>query len=187
MTNSGTTYIGTRDIPTTDLTPYPGNAKHGDVNAIRGSLRRNGQYRSLVVQSAPDGRQIVLAGNHTLQALILEGHPTARCEIVECDDQTARRINLADNRTADLGGYDTDALVELLSYLDNDYEGTGYTQKDIDALIEPYDQPPEEGDADTDDTEPVWGVLIECDHEQQQTQLLERLVAEGHRARALLG
>lgn len=133
----GTTYLGTRDVPTVDLTPFPGNAKRGDVDTIRGSIRRNGQYRSLVVRSAPDGRLIVLAGNHTLQALILEGHPTARCEIVECDDDTARRINLADNRTAELGDYDRDGLAELLSYLDGDYEGTGYTDEYVQALITP--------------------------------------------------
>lgn len=128
-------YVLTRDVPLDELTPFPGNAKRGDVDAIRSSLRRNGQYRSLIVREVPDGPLIVLAGNHTLQALTAEGHTTARCELITCDDATARRINLADNRTAELGTYDNDALAELLSYLDDDYEGTGYTQRDIDALL----------------------------------------------------
>lgn len=148
------TYVRTADIPLDELTPFPGNAKRGDVDTIRASLRRNGQYRSLVVREIPNGPLIVLAGNHTLQALTAEGHPTARCEIVLCDDHTARRINLADNRTAELGTYDNDALAELLSYLDGDYDGTGYTDDDIQALI----TPPDITDLDPeDDEEPAPG------------------------------
>jgi site-specific DNA-methyltransferase (adenine-specific) len=129
------TYVRTADIPLDELTPFPGNAKRGDVDQIRASLRRNGQYRSLVVREIPNGPLVVLAGNHTMQALAGEGHATARCEVVLCDDATARRINLADNRTAELGEYDNDALAELLSYLDGDYEGTGYTDADINELL----------------------------------------------------
>lgn len=135
MTAYPSTYQRTANIPLDELTPFPGNAKRGDVDTIRASLRRNGQYRSLVVREIPDGPLIVLAGNHTMQALAAEGHATARCEVVLCDEDTARRINLADNRTAELGEYDDDALAELLSYLDGDYEGTGYTEADIDELL----------------------------------------------------
>jgi len=140
------TYVRTADIPLDELTPFPGNAKRGNVDQIRASLRRNGQYRSLVVREIPNGPLVVLAGNHTMQALQAEGQPTARCEVVVCDDATARRINLADNRTAELGEYDNDALADLLSYLDGDYEGTGYTADDVDALLD-Y---PEEPEARTD-------------------------------------
>lgn len=140
--DTGVTYIRTADIPLDELTPFPGNAKRGDVDTIRGSLRKNGQYRSLVVREIPDGPLIVLAGNHTMQALQAEGATTARCEVVLCDDATARRINLVDNKAAELGGYDNDALAELLSYLDGDLEGTGYTQDDVDALLE-YPEEPE--------------------------------------------
>jgi ParB-like chromosome segregation protein Spo0J len=183
--DAGVTYVRTADIPLDELTPFPGNAKRGDVDAIRKSLRRNGQYRSLVVREIPDGPLIVLAGNHTMQGLAAEGHETARCEVVVCDDNTARRINLADNRTAELGENDKDALAELISYLDGDYEGTGYTDEDVAALIVPP-QLPEEGDAPIEDTEATWGVIVECLDEQQQTELLERLAAEGRRVRALM-
>ena len=54
------------------------------------------------------------------------------------------RINLADNRLAELGGYDDDALVELLSYLDEDYEGTGWTAEDVRKLIDVPDFEPED-------------------------------------------
>lgn len=129
-------WIETSDIALANLTRFPGNARRGSVEEIQASIRRHGQYRSLVVRE-DNGELVILAGNHTRDALAAEGHATARCEIIKCTDDEARRINLADNRLAELGDYDTDALVELLSYLDGDYEGTGYTDGDVEAMLEP--------------------------------------------------
>ena len=56
----------------------------------------------------------------------------------------------ADNRLAEIGGYDDDELVELLSYLDDDYEGTGWTAEDVNALIEPFSPEPSLGLTDPD-------------------------------------
>ncbi|MGW1352809.1 hypothetical protein ACWCQE_26605 [Streptomyces sp. NPDC002409] len=177
---SQATYVGTATLPLTALTLYPGNPKRGDIGTILSSLRRHGQYRSLVVQSIEPPQDatptdpiavplplsaqcFVLAGNHTVQALSHHGRgdcgytfteygtlrpcgicdndpgwvPAARCELVRCDEDTARRINLIDNRAADLGTYDQDDLAELLSYLDEDYEGTGYQPADIERLLAP--------------------------------------------------
>lgn len=143
------TYVETRDIPIAELTRFPGNAKRGDVGKIRESIRRNGQYRALVVRQCDDGL-VILAGNHTHDAIAAEGHATARCEIVTCDDTTARRINLADNRTAELGEMDNDALAELLSYLDGDYEGSGYDEAFVEALIDGPEPNPAAGLTDSD-------------------------------------
>jgi ParB-like chromosome segregation protein Spo0J len=142
---TGVTYLRTTDVPLDELTPFPGNAKRGDVDQIRASLRRNGQYRSLVVREIPDGPLIVLAGNHTMQALTAEGHHTARCEIVLCDDATARRINLVDNRAAELGDYDNEALAELLEPMAHDLDGTGFTSEYLDDLLANL-APPEHDD-----------------------------------------
>ena len=153
------TYLRTEDLPLDALTPYPGNAKVGDVPTILESLCRNGQYRGIVVRETEDGR-VVLAGNHTLQAIAAHGpgdcgltvkvgdeerpcglcgnqpwDPVARCELVACDDVTARRINLVDNKSATLGGWDETALAELLDSLEDDYTGTGYTDTDLTDLV----------------------------------------------------
>lgn len=145
---TGAEFTGIRDVPLSELTRFPGNARRGDVAAIRESVRRNGQYRALVVRDTGSDL-VILAGNHTFDALQGDGYAAARCEILRCDDATARRINLADNRTAELGDYDNDALVELLSYLEEDYEGTGWTAEDVEALLTPPDElPPGNGDPD---------------------------------------
>ncbi|TDC28487.1 hypothetical protein E1211_27780 [Micromonospora sp. 15K316] len=159
-------YQRTGVYPLADLTLFPGNARRGDPELILTSLRRNGQYRALVVRDEGDGQLTILAGNHTAQALERHGpgpcdyRPTvrgvnrpcgvcrnepwelsARAEVIVCDDDTARRINLVDNRAADQGAYDNDALTELLSYLDGDYEGSGYAEADVEDLLRLVEPP----------------------------------------------
>jgi len=128
-------YVSTRRVPIEKLTPFPGNARRGNVEELRASIRRHGQYRALVVRDMGDGELVILAGNHTSEALTLEGHTAARCEIVTCDDDEALRINLADNRLSDLGEYDDVSLVDQLSQLAGDLEGIGYTADDLHRLM----------------------------------------------------
>lgn len=128
-------YLGTKRVPLAKLTRFPGNARRGDVETIRASIRRHGQYRSVVVRVLDGGNMVILAGNHTHDALELEGHSHARCELLTCDDDEATRINLADNRLADLGDYDDVALIEQLSALAGDLDGIGYTEDDLHRLM----------------------------------------------------
>lgn len=137
------TYRETRDVPTSALTRYPGNARRGNVDEIRASIRRHGQYRALVVRDTGD-EYVILAGNHTFDAIQAEGHASVRIELIACDDDEAARINLADNRLAELGDYDEQALAELLESLDGDYEGTGYAEEDLTALLADVQELPAE-------------------------------------------
>lgn len=130
------TYRETLVTPLAGLHHFPGNANRGDVPKIRESLRRTGQYRALIVRrDADDGTLTVLAGNNTMDALRAEGASHARVEIHECDDATALRINVADNRIARDAVIDEDALLEQLSFLEGDYAGTGFTQGEINYLL----------------------------------------------------
>ncbi|MFC8723727.1 hypothetical protein [Streptomyces bacillaris] len=156
---SQATYVRTEAVPIDRLKPFPGNAKKGDIPSILGSLRRNAQYRAVVARQ--EGRKLtVLAGNNTLAALTSHGPgncgitfthgtdtlpcgicrnaenylPVLRTEIVKCDDDTATRINLADNKTAKGGSYDTAALAELLDGLD-DLDGTAYDADELDEIL----------------------------------------------------
>lgn len=125
-----------RSIPVGDLSPHHKNARRGDVKAIAASLSKTGQYRPLVVNEGTlTGRPFeVLAGNHTLAAAKSLGWSEVDVTIVDVDDETATRILLADNRTADLGEYDDEALVQLLEDLD-ELDGTGYTGDDLAGLL----------------------------------------------------
>lgn len=121
--------------PIVDLVPHPENPRQGDVGAIHTSIEANGFYGAIVVQKAT---QHVLRGNHTLQAAVHAGAQTVPVLEVDCDDETALKILLADNRTADLASYDDPALLDLLLRIGGeDHErlvGTGYDADDVDAL-----------------------------------------------------
>jgi len=118
------------DILETDvnlLKEYPNNARRGDVSVLVESLKVNGQYRPIVVQKSTN---YVLAGNHLLRASKQLGWEKINAVIIDCDDEKALKIVLADNRTADLGDYNEDLLKTLLESLD-DFNGTGYTEQDL--------------------------------------------------------
>lgn len=123
-------------VPVSDLRTFHRNPRQGDVTAIQRSLRVNGQYRPLVVnRGTHTGRPSeVLAGNHTLMASREEGMDRVAVVWVDVDDDQCSRIVAADNRTADLGGYDERLLAELLGDLP-DLDGTGYDPGDLDALV----------------------------------------------------
>ena len=135
-------YEETKDFPLSKLKSFPGNARRGDTDAIAESVTENGQYRSLIVRRSDDGSHVVLAGNHTMAALHQLGRKTARVEIITCDDATATKINLVDNRLPDSGGYDDGALTALLQSLD-DLGGTGYDPDDLDDLLAKIGDVPE--------------------------------------------
>lgn len=124
--------------PITDLAPYPGNARRGNVELIADSLRRLGQYRPIVANTrdAPRGKTgTVLAGNHTLQAAQSLGWTHIDVHWVDVDPDTAQRIVLVDNRANDKAGYNLEALIDLVTDLP-DYDATGYTQDDVDRMLD---------------------------------------------------
>jgi ParB-like chromosome segregation protein Spo0J len=142
--------LGSREIPIASLTFLARNPRRGDEGKIRESVRRLGQYRSVVVRDT-GGDLVVLAGNHTVRAMRAEGHETAYCGVIRCTDDEARRVAAADNRLGELPDpqtgerYDGDALAELLSGLDGDLDGTGWTEEDLVGLLAEDDPDPTGG------------------------------------------
>jgi ParB-like chromosome segregation protein Spo0J len=135
-----TEYVETRMIPLAQLQPFPGNARLGNRTKLLESLEENGQYRSLIVRQVGT-ELIVLAGNNTMAALEQRGDESARCEIVTCDDQTALRVNLVDNKSNDEATYDDQARHALLLLLDGELQGTGYEEDEVDAIIARFEEP----------------------------------------------
>lgn len=112
------------------LRSYGKNPRKGNVSAIVESLKQNGQYRPIVVQKKT---RTVLAGNHTLLAAKALGWKTIDVVYVDVDDEEAKRIVLADNRTNDLATYDYEVLGEILASLPS-VAGTGYSDADVAVL-----------------------------------------------------
>lgn len=107
-------------VPIDGLEPDPANARtHGtdDLAALSGSLRQYGQRTPLVVNRESS---IVLKGNGTLASARQLGWTHLAVVWVEDDPHTAAGYAIADNRTAELAGWDTDRLKELLAELDSE-------------------------------------------------------------------
>jgi ParB-like chromosome segregation protein Spo0J len=124
-------------VPIDSLQGLPGNPRVGDVDAVAASLDRFGQRKPIVVRK-DDGT--IIAGNHTWQAAKQLGWSEIAVAYVGDDDVTAQAYALADNRTAELGSYDEEALAALIKTVgDVDVDlllSTGWNQKQYEDLVE---------------------------------------------------
>ena len=129
-------------LPLADLHLYRTNPRRGDTAAIAASLGKRGQYKPIVVNVGTlTGRPMeILAGNHTYLAAASLGWESMDVVTVDVSDDEAAQIVLADNRLADLGGYDDADLLATLETAGS-LEATGYTDQDLTALLRALDEP----------------------------------------------
>ena len=117
-------------VPIGSLKQHPRNPRRGDVKAITESLLRFGQLKPVAFQ---ESTKHIVAGNHTqLAAIEMEWTHLAALG-AEMTDEEALAFLIADNRTADRGGYDTEALSSALQDLrkNGKIAGTGYTADEL--------------------------------------------------------
>lgn len=109
---------------------HPANPRRGDHDAIVKSIRNNGVYSPIKVQRSTG---YVLAGNHTLDAILDQGGTSAPWVWLDVDDAEARRIMLDDNHVGELGGYDDRMLLESLraAQAAGDLLDTSYVAEDL--------------------------------------------------------
>ena len=123
--------------PISQLTLLPGNPRRGDVEAVKASLDKFGQRKPIVVRKSD---RVVIAGNHTLQAAQALGWSEIAVVWVDDDDTMSKAFALADNRTAELGDYDEDALAALIGEvgaLDPELlEATGWDSESVSELLD---------------------------------------------------
>lgn len=177
-------------LATADLTTFYKNPRTGNIQAIAESLSRHAQYRPIVVnEGSLTGRPFeVLAGNHTMLAARQLGWPAIQAWVIDVDDDAAGRIVAADNRLADLGGYDDDVLTELLSDL-GDLAGTGYTDEELGRMIAGSAEVPGSADEFVDkpgvDVENQYGVIVICGTEAEQALVYDELAGKGREVRVV--
>lgn len=97
--------------PIDDLNLLPGNPRRGNVEAVARSLEAFGQRKPVVARRSD---RVVIAGNHTLQAAQSLGWSEIAVVWVDDDETMSKAFALADNRTAELGDYDQQALADLI-------------------------------------------------------------------------
>ena len=125
-------------VQTSSLSMDPSNVrKHNERNldTIKASLTKFGQQKPIVV----DAKGVVLAGNGTLAAARALGWKEIQVVRTDLEGAAAVAYAIADNRTAELAEWDTEALATTLAALQNDEEFdhlvAGFTDAEIEALV----------------------------------------------------
>ena len=130
------TVLSTERVAIKRLKPYRDNPRVGNVEMVAESLGKNGQFKPIVVQSenAEYAPGEILAGNHTMLGARRLGWEDMLVSWVDVDEDHAKRIVLADNRTADMGTYDEQMLQDLMQSLPS-LDGTGYDNDVLEKLV----------------------------------------------------
>lgn len=171
-------------VPIGKLEEHPKNPRRGVVEAIEKSIDINGWYGAVIAQKSTG---YILAGNHRYRAAKKQGAKEIPVIWREVDDETAIRILLADNRTADLGTYDEDVLEDIMAGLET-LDGTGY-DIELEAIVE-------QEEAETNDTPgadeipedkytPQYGVIVVCEDEPEQQVVYDKLQGMGYTIRVV--
>jgi len=172
-------------VPVGALSPNGWNPNQGDLGKIIESVHVNRFYGAILAQKST-GK--IIAGEHRWRAAQSEGLQVVPVIWMDVDDEAAKRIMLADNRTSRLGMDDPNALADLLQGLPS-LEGTGFDSDDLDALLADLNTTPFDGPGGKDESGKLkeqFQVLVDCGSESKQGELLEMLDGKGWTCRALM-
>lgn len=169
--------------PINDLQPFHKNPNRGDVGLIEESIDVNGFFdRVLANVGTLTGRpNEILGGNHRWLADKRRGASHIPVDFVDVDEQRAIKIVEVANGAAKKSKIDKDILAGLLSTLD-DLSGTSVTDEELAKMLGAGD------DADTSPQLPdsAFALIIDCEDETQQTDLLGEFEERGLNARPLM-
>lgn len=160
------------NVPIEVLHPHPKNSRQGNVGAIMQSIEANGFFGAILAQR---GSNTILAGYHRWEAAKQLGYKVVPVMFVAVDDDRALRIVLADNKTSDEASYDTAGLVKTLSELveeTRDLDGTGYSEEELQDLID--DLEPETQHAEFD-AKKTYTVIVDCKNGAEQARVFKKL------------
>ena len=169
------------------LVPYARNARThspAQINQIAASIAEFGFTNPILVGS--DG--VIIAGHGRLEAARKLGMQTVPVIVLDHLTPTQRRaLVIADNRIAENAGWDEEMLsLELAELQEHDFdlELTGFSDEEINRLLS-IKSNELESYADQEVKEQFL-VLVECNGEYEQRELIERLTNEGYSCRALI-
>lgn len=128
-----------KEVEINSLVEFPENPRASDLESIKISLEKHGQYRPLTVNQ---NNNQILTGNHTWLAMKELGYEKCNVMFVDVDDVKARKIVLVDNRLNELATYDKTKLANMLGDLMELGElfGTGYSADEVDNIFNDTEQ-----------------------------------------------
>lgn len=183
-----------RRVKASELVPNPKNWRthpKTQQEALRGLLAEVGYADALLARELPDGGLMLIDGHlraettpdQLLPVLILDVDQAEADKILATLDPLAAMADASAERLdALLRQIDTgsEPLQQMLANLADEH-GLAFTADEGDDA--PLSAEGEE--AEVEDPEDLFQVLVECDNERQQQELFERLQQEGYRCRAL--
>lgn len=145
---------------------------------------RKHKLAALRESGAPPPEGVQLADDGSWLVPVVRGKATA-------DDAEADALLIALNRITERSTWEPEglaAMLDSLTQIDGGLVGVGYTPDDITALLDSLHDVSahQRRDPDQPDVDARYVVLVECTTEQQQRELLERLMGEGLDVKALL-
>jgi ParB-like chromosome segregation protein Spo0J len=152
-------------VPLSDLQEAEVNPRiHAKRNleTIRSSLLTFGQVEPLVIRKA---NMEVIGGNGRLQVMRELGWIAADCVILDVDENTAKTLGLALNKTGDLAEYDFQVLGDVFRDLKEagvDIETTGWADFEIESILQIEITPPEDQGKEYDEKCADDVQVVEC-------------------------
>ena len=125
-----------------------------------------------------DTDNVIVAGHTRLKAALKLGLDKVPC--IKADDLTEEQLKafrLADNKVSELASWDFDKLEEELAELEMDMSAFGFVEED-------EEEPKERKDL-SDNVNEMYQVIIDCEDEEQQAVIFERLKEEGYKCHVL--
>lgn len=173
-----------KTVATSDLIPYARNSRtHSDeqVAQIAASIREFGFLNPIIV----DGDNGIIAGHGRVLAAQKLGMGSLPCiEAAHLTDAQRKVYVIADNKLALNAGWDDDLLrIELdeLGEMGFDLDLTGFSLDEIASIFD---------DSEQEDTEPTeqpyaetFSIVVECESEEEQERIFNRLDSEGYKCR----
>ena len=161
-----------------DIKPYEKNPRKNDsaVDAVANSIKEFGFRVPVVI----DKDNVIVCGHTRYKAAQKLGLDAVPCVVADdLTDEQIKAYRLADNKVSELAEWDIDLLSEELDGIfDIDMSDFGF-----DLAVE-EDTPTEREDLSGKVGE-TYEVIIECDNEEQQAEIYEKLRKEGLTCRVL--
>lgn len=167
-----------------DLQPWEKNPRKNDaaVAEVAKSIEHFGFGAPILARQAT---RTIIAGHTRLRAAKTLGMTRVPVRFLDISEQDAELLALADNKLSEIAEWDDAQLAAVLDELKADGANlsvAGFTEKDLDALAASLDP----GDPVQVDPTSQYLVLVTCKDEQDQAQILERLMADGLDVKAMM-
>lgn len=170
-----------RRVPAAELLPNPRNWRTHPPrqrDALLAVLAEVGYADALLARETSDGRLMLIDGHLRAEATPQTVVPVLVLDVTE--EEAAKLLATLDPLSA-LAGADSERLAELLSDVHTENAALGKLLEDL-----ARQQPALPGEDADDGEERQFHIIVTCDSEQRQVELLQQFTEEGLQCRAFV-